>query len=129
MTTSGSMPFSFASASMVCCSGLAMFTPGFPAHGSFPVDLFRRPAPDDSQLHDSQFPRLLELDLEVRPGDDADRHAVPPAVFLFDDHDEGVVVVLRAAEPPLEIGLPVDRLTHDQLRAPPCEAAVVVRPP
>src|SRR5439155_2885372 len=56
MTTSGSMPFSFASASIVCCSGLLMF---------------------------SAY-RSSELDFQIGPCDHTERHAMGPPIVAVD---------------------------------------------
>src|SRR6185436_11798856 len=102
MTTSGSMPFSLASASIVCCSGF------------------------DMSYAFSRQPRLpLELHFQVRPCDHADRHAVRPSIIPVDEH----VGSLDAAEPTLEKPLAVHTLAHDDLRAAAGEAAVVVELP
>src|SRR5260221_8437379 len=93
ITTSGSMPFSLASASIVCCSGFDILYP-------------------------------LELHLEIRARDRAERHAVCLPVLAVDQH----VAALDAAEPPPEESLAVDRLAHHDLRDASGEAAVVVPP-
>src|SRR5256885_1599011 len=92
ITTSGSMPFSLASASIVCCSGFDILYP-------------------------------LELHLEIRARDRAERHAVCLPVLAVDQH----IAALDAAEPPSEESLAVDPLTHHDLRDAPGEASVVVR--
>src|SRR3954465_6005664 len=91
MTTSGSIPFSFARASMVCCSGFG----------------------------------ILEFHFQIGARDDADRHPVASAAVAVDQD----VVAVDAAENSFHELLPVDRLTHHQLRAPADEAPIVVRVP
>src|SRR5260221_9328 len=65
----------------------------------------------------------LELHLEIRARDRAERHAVCLPVLAVDQH----VAALDAAEPPPEESLAVDRLAHHDLRDASGEAAVVVR--
>src|SRR6185295_19562420 len=102
MTTSGSMPFSFASASMVCCNGFDMCCFRLSARGF-----------------------QLELHFQVRPCNQVHRHSVRPSIVGFDEHFRAV----EAAEPPLEKPLTVDALAHHHFGASAREATVVVGPP
>src|SRR6187549_2972125 len=107
MTTSGSMPFSLASASMVCCNGFDIYYSGVPT----PSRNFRGPHPGLAS----------ELHFQIRPRDDPDRHEVPAPILGLDDH----AAVFHTAEPALEKRLPVHRLAHHQFGAASGEPAEV----
>src|SRR5262245_47916527 len=115
MTTSGSMPFSLASASMVCCSGLLITC----LRGGRPLC---RPRADTSVR-----PYKSKLHFQVRPCDHVDRDPVPASVFAVDEDDRAAsAAFVHAAQPALEKLLAVDRLTYDHFRAPAGEPAVIV---
>src|SRR5262245_51453103 len=100
ITTSGSMPFPLASASMVWCNGFDSYYSGVPPGLSCP-----------SELH-----------FQMCSGNDPDWHQVSPPVLRLDDHS----VAVDAAEPPLEKRLAVDRLAHHQLGAASGEPPIIV---
>src|SRR6266851_8502708 len=102
MTTSGSMPFSFASASIVCCNGFDMSS------------VF--------QLSARGF--QLELHFKVRPCNQIQRYSMRPSIVGLDDHLRAV----DAAETPLEKALTVHALAHHYFGATAREAAVVLGP-
>src|SRR5258707_14842695 len=94
MTTSGSMPFSLASASMVCCSGFAMIGSGVPS----PV---------------------LKFHFQIRARDDVHWHLMAPAVIGHDNHRARAATVDtadEAAKLALQEHMTVHGFAHDQLR-------------
>src|SRR4051812_10826035 len=104
ITTSGSMPFSFARASIVCISGFAMFVPG-----SLPRSF--------------SVASTLKFHFQIRARDDADRYRVPPAIVGI--HQHCAAGLFDAAEATLEVGLPVHCLPHHQLGPAAGEAPVI----
>src|SRR5262249_1381025 len=108
MTTSGSMPFSFASASIVCCNGFDMFTPG-------------APAPRSSRLARGAMAPLLEFHFQIGPRDQIERHTVTLVILPIDDHP----VAVDADQHTLEEALPVHFLAHDQLGPATSEPCVI----
>src|SRR5687767_9228789 len=97
ITTSGSMPFSFASASIVCISGFAMFVPG--------------PHPPVFQCRAGAA--SLEFHFEIRARDDVHRHPMAPAIVAI--HQDESAFVVDAAEASLEMRLAVHGFTHHHL--------------
>src|SRR4029453_7178486 len=102
MTTSGSMPFSFASASIVCCKGFDILNFRLSARGW-----------------------QLELDFQIRPGDDPERHPMGTPTVAVDQH----VVALQPGEAALEEPLAVHLLPHHDLGATPGKPPVILDAP
>src|SRR4029079_5246972 len=129
MTTSGSMPFSFASASIVCCNGFDMFTPGAPTPRSSrlaragPIALLRfaafTPGPQPP------FAASLKIHFQIGPRDHIERHTVTFVILPIDDHG----VAVDAGQNTLEEALPVHLLAHDQLRPAAGEPCVIAGGP
>src|SRR5207245_5220791 len=107
ITTSGSIPFSLASASMVCCNGLLIV--------SFVEAAFAPPWA-------GPYVPLSKLDLQVRARDDPERHAMRPSIVGFDQH----IGAVEAAQLALEAPLAIDLLAHHDLGAAAGEAAVIL---
>src|SRR5262245_9694517 len=102
MTTSGSMPFSFASASIVCCKGFDILNFRLSAQGW-----------------------QLELDFQIRPGDHPVRHPMRTPIVAVDQH----VVALQPGETAPEEPLAVHLLAHHDLRATPGKPPVILDAP
>src|SRR5436190_1703618 len=102
MTTSGSIPFSFASASIVCCNGFDILSFQLSALGC-----------------------RLELHFQIGPRNHSEWHAVCLPIIGLDHH----VGAVEPAELSPEKSLAVDFLAHHDLRAAAGEPPVVVGPP
>src|SRR5437868_13369946 len=100
------MPFSLASASMVCCSGFDLI--------NFQISAV------SFQLSASALSIQLELPFQMCPRDRRERHAVRLAIVGFDQH----VGALDAGELAPKKPLAVDPLAHDDLREPAGEPPV-----
>src|SRR5262245_2851245 len=125
MTTSGSIPFSLASASIVCCNGFDIFDLTCFSRG--PIPARQRPRaqayPQLTYPACPTYPPQSKFHFQVRARDHLKRHAVPATIVGIDQNDVGV----DSGQLPLEEGLAVDLLTHHDLRSTPCKAPVVVR--
>src|SRR5262245_58124775 len=108
MMVSGSMPFCFASASIVCCSGLFICL-----NAGTKVPAYVRRAGLETRL---------ELNVELAARDQRQRQAMPAALRAFEQHG----VALDALEPPGERLLVVNRLGHDDFHHPAREPPIVV---
>src|SRR5580765_6896368 len=98
MTTSGSIPFSLASASMVCCRGFDIVNSG------------------------DVCPPVSKFHFQMGPRNHSERNPMPPTIVALDQD----VVAVHAREHPLEERLALDSLTHDQLCAAARESPIVV---
>src|SRR5438105_496055 len=96
MTTSGSMPFSLARASIVCCRGFDIFT-GL----SFPTSSRSLRCRDRLKFH-----------FQIRASNHLDRHPVSPAVVGVDQQRAVIDTAERSLEEPLAVHL----LAHHDLR-------------
>src|SRR5262245_56268034 len=102
MTTSGSIPFSLASASIVCCRGFDIFDSHPPA---------KRAA---SELH-----------FQICASDNPDPDPMTLSAGVLDHDDRVSPVVVEPDQPSTQERLAIDRFLHDQLRLPSREPAIV----
>src|SRR5262245_12175157 len=106
MIVSASMPFSLASASIVCINGFCIVVTS------------------TGQKPDSAY-GFLELHFEASPCDQSQRQPVSPSIWRFEQH----LVLIDAVQAAFKRFLVVHRLAHHDLRQPSGESPVVIHVP